>query len=180
MKSNCVLLDRDGVINRDRPGSVCAMGDFEILPHAARAIAQLNAKGYHVLVISNQACVGRGELAPEGLDAIHHELQRQLGRLGGRIDRFYVCPHVDEDDCNCRKPRPGLIDLACADYGFERAATWLVGDSARDVEAARRAGCRPALVRTGKSLSGSWHTGVPVFDDLAQFARELVDLQNTK
>lgn len=178
MDSNCVLLDRDGVINRDKPGSVRSVDDFELLPGAAGAIAELNRKGYHVLVVTNQACVGRGDLAMAGLEAIHQELRRQLKILGGRIDRFYVCPHVDEDACTCRKPLPGLIESARKDYRFDPAATWMVGDSSRDVEAARRAGCRAALVLTGKPLSDTRYTDVPIYDDLAHFARELEDLRN--
>ena len=173
--NHCVLLDRDGVINRDLPGSVCSTSDFELLPGAGKAIAELNRKGYHVLVITNQACIGRGDLAAATLEAIHEQLQRHLARLGGRIDRFYVCPHVDEDNCDCRKPRAGLIERAYEDYGFERAATWMIGDSERDVEAALSAGCRAGLVRSGKNTDGGLRPEVPLFDDLAHFAREIED-----
>jgi D-glycero-D-manno-heptose 1,7-bisphosphate phosphatase len=171
----CVLLDRDGVINRDLPGSVCSTSDFEILPGAGDAIAELNRKGYHVLVITNQACIGRGDLTTAGLEAIHEQLQRYLARLGGRIERFYVCPHVDEDHCDCRKPRAGLIERAHDDYGFDRAATWMIGDSERDIEAALSAGCRAGLVRSGKNAAGSLRPNIPLFDDLAHFAREIED-----
>jgi D-glycero-D-manno-heptose 1,7-bisphosphate phosphatase len=170
-----VLLDRDGVINRDLPGSVRSASDFELLPGAGEAIAELNRKGYHVLVITNQACIGRGDLTAAGLEAIHEQLQQRLARLGGRIERFYVCPHVDEDNCDCRKPRAGLIERAHEDYGFERAATWMIGDSERDVEAALSAGCRAALVRTGKNMAGVFCPDVPLFDDLAHFARNIED-----
>jgi len=177
---HCVLLDRDGVINRDLPGSVCSRTDFEMLPGAAQAIAELNRKGYHVLVITNQACVGRGDLAESELTAIHELMRRQVERFGGRIDRIYVCPHVDEDDCDCRKPRPGLIEQAHEDFGFECAATWVVGDSDRDIEAARRAGCRAALVTTGKGLAGERPAGIPEFEDLAHFAREIEYLREAR
>jgi D-glycero-D-manno-heptose 1,7-bisphosphate phosphatase len=172
---NYVLLDRDGVINRDLPGSVCSTSEFELLPGAAQAIAALNRKGYHVLVITNQACVGRGDLTPAGLDSIHQLMQRQIAEHGGRIEGIYVCPHVDADNCDCRKPRSGLVDRARKDHGFERAATWMLGDSERDIDAALNAGCRAALVRTGKNEAGKLDLGVPVFDDLAHFARELED-----
>jgi D-glycero-D-manno-heptose 1,7-bisphosphate phosphatase len=171
----CVLLDRDGVINRDLPGSVCSTSDFELLPGAGEAIAELNRKGYHVLVITNQACIGRGDLTAAGLEAIHEQLQRYLARLGSRIERFYVCPHVDEDNCDCRKPRAGLIERAHEDYGFDRAATWMIGDSERDIEAALSAGCRAGLVRSGKNVAGSMRPKIPLFDDLAHFAREIED-----
>jgi D-glycero-D-manno-heptose 1,7-bisphosphate phosphatase len=176
---HCVLLDRDGVINRDLPGSVCSTSDFELLPGAGQAIAEMNRKGYHVLVITNQACVGRGDLSPDGLEAIHLLLQRQLAGYGGRVERFYVCPHTDADDCDCRKPRTGLIDRARADYGFEPAATWLIGDSARDIEAALRSGCRPGLVRTGKGMDDSQGSKVAEFVDLLEFAGTLRNVRHS-
>jgi D-glycero-D-manno-heptose 1,7-bisphosphate phosphatase len=172
-----VLLDRDGVINRDVPGSVCSIDDFELLPGAGEAVAELNRKGYGAIVITNQACVGRGDLASAELDGIHRLMLEQITEAGGIIDNIYVCPHIDEDDCNCRKPRPGLIEQAHAEYGFDRAATWMVGDSDRDVEAALTAGCRAALVRSGKPVQAALQTGVTVFDNLSDFVRDLEDRQ---
>ena len=168
-----VLLDRDGVINIDRPGSVCRVDDFELLPGAADAVADMNRMGYRVLVITNQACVGRGDLPAAELDAIHRLMLRQVSEAGGEVDAIYVCPHRDEDDCNCRKPRPGLIEQAHVDYGFDRAATWMIGDSPRDAEAALAAGCRAALVRSGQRLQTPPGTGVTVFDNLSAFVRQL-------
>ncbi len=167
-----ILLDRDGVINRDLPRSVLRVEDFELLPGAAEAIATLDGKGFGVLVITNQACVGRGDLPAEGLEAIHALMLERLAAAGGRIAGIYVCPHTDEAGCNCRKPRPGLIERARDEHGFEPARTWFVGDSERDVPAAVAAGCRPVLLRSGKPLA-SPPADVPVFDDLTQFARVL-------
>jgi D-glycero-D-manno-heptose 1,7-bisphosphate phosphatase len=171
---HCVLLDRDGVINRDLPGSVCSVADFEMLPDAAAAIAAMNRKGYRVLVITNQACVGRGDLAAAELDAIHALLLEQVAAAEGAIDAIYVCPHTDEDGCDCRKPKPGLIEQAHAKYGFDRAATWMLGDSPRDVEAALAAGCRAGLLRSG-GVPLPLRTGVTVFDNLSTFVRQLED-----
>ncbi len=168
-----VLLDRDGVINKDLPGSVCRVEDFELLPDAATAIARLNDLGFAVLVITNQACVGRGDLAIDELRAIHARMHEEIAAAGGKIDAVYVCPHTDDDDCDCRKPRPGLIEQAARDYGFDRAATWMVGDSERDVVAAHAAGCRAALARSGKSLPGRARNDVPVFDRLLEFVDAL-------
>jgi D-glycero-D-manno-heptose 1,7-bisphosphate phosphatase len=170
-----ILLDRDGVINRDLPGSVCRVADFDPLPGALEAIVELNRKGYRVLVLTNQSCVGRGELDPPELQAIHRLMRKLVVDAGGRIDGIYVCPHTEEDGCDCRKPRPGLIEQARSAHGFDPATTWLVGDASRDIAAARSAGCRPALVRTGKGASSAAHTEASMFDDLAQFARELRD-----
>lgn len=168
-----VLFDRDGVINRDLPGSVCSVDDFELLPGAADAIAAVNRKGYRVLVITNQACVGRGDVSAAELDAIHRLMVEQVAAAGGVIDAIYVCPHTHADDCDCRKPRPGLIEQAHQDYGFDRTDTWMVGDAMRDVEAALAAAIRPALVRSGKPLPEPLRTGVTVFDNLSAFVRQL-------
>jgi len=170
-----VLLDRDGVINKNRPGSVCSVDDFELLAGAADAIAALNRKGYRGLVITNQACVGRGDLSSTELDAIHRLMLEQVAEAGGEIEAIYVCPHRDEDECDCRKPKPGLIMQAHADYGFDLAATWMIGDSPRDAEAALAAGCRAALVRSGTRLRTTPRTGVTVFDNLSAFVRQLED-----
>ncbi|MFQ6005141.1 MAG: D-glycero-beta-D-manno-heptose 1,7-bisphosphate 7-phosphatase [Woeseia sp.] len=168
-----ILLDRDGVINEDRPGSVRSESDFVLLPHAPEAIAELNDKGYHVLVVTNQACVGRGELAPDELERIHDSMLRTVRAAGGDIERIYVCPHTDEDGCNCRKPRPGLLTKAQRDFGFEPSQSWMIGDARRDIEAARSAGVRPALVRTDQKAPDRTPYGVPVYDDLMHFARDI-------
>jgi len=168
-----VLFDRDGVINKDLPGSVCSVDDFELLPGAADAIAAANRKGYRVLVITNQACVGRGDLSAAELDAIHRLMLEQVAAAGGVIDAIYVCPHTDADACECRKPRPGLIEQAYEDYGFDRANTWMIGDAVRDAEAALAAGVRPALVLSGKRLAEPLATEVTVFDNLRAFVRQL-------
>lgn len=169
-----VLLDRDGVINRDLPQSVLGVEDFELLPAAAAAITKLNEGGYRVLVITNQACVGRGELTAGELTAIHALMLERVAAAGGHIAGIYVCPHTDEDACNCRKPQPGLIERARDEHAFEPAETWFVGDSERDVRAAVAAGCRPALLRSGKPLA-SPPDDVPIFDDLMQFANALTE-----
>ncbi len=172
------MLDRDGVINRDLPGSVCRVEDLEMLPDVGAAIAALNRQRYGVLVITNQACVGRGELTLDELDAIHERMLGEIAADGGRVDAIYVCPHTDEDNCDCRKPRPGLIEQAARDYGFDRADTWMVGDSERDVIAAHAAGCRAALLRSGKPLDMPRRNEVPVFDTLLQFAQAVAGMQD--
>ena len=164
-----VLLDRDGVINEDRPRSVRSVQEFALLPDVAEAIASLTRQGYLVIVITNQAVVGRGELAPKDLEAIHNRMNELIVRAGGRIDAVYVCTHTDQAGCACRKPQPSLLFEAQRAQGFDLAATWFVGDDLRDIKAAQAAGCRPALVCTGKGRRHAEVEGVPVFDDLSQF-----------
>ena len=170
---NCVLLDRDGVINVDRPQSVLHRREFRLLPRVGKAIAEMNRKGYRVLVLTNQGCIGRGELSWQELGLIHELMQRRIVDAGGRIDAIYVCPHVDGDHCDCRKPKPGLVRQARLRHDFDPADTWMVGDAERDIEAAINAGCRPALVRTGKGAAVRSGPDIAVFDDLAHFARQL-------
>lgn len=169
-----VLLDRDGVLNVDRPGSVRSLAELEMIPGAAVAVAEINRKGFGVLVVTNQACVARGELSIEELGSIHAEIERQVAESGGRIDGWYVCTHGDGDRCDCRKPAPGLIFRAQRDHGFASTDTWMIGDAMRDIQAAEAAGCRPGLVLTGKGRTFPCQLpSEAVFEDLSDFARSL-------
>lgn len=168
----CVLLDRDGVLNEDLPGSVLRLDDLRLLPGAVEAVVLLGAKGYLVLVATNQACVGRGDLPESVLQEIHRTIGRLVEEAGGRIDGWFVCTHRAEEGCHCRKPRPGLLESAREAFGFDPAATCFVGDAGRDVLAALAAGCLPILVRTGKGAKAeAAHPDVPCHDDLLAFAR---------
>jgi len=169
-----VLLDRDGVLNQDLPGAVTTLRELSLVPGSDRAVALLSRAGYAVLVITNQAAVGRGQLSGTELTRINDQLSAWIIAAGGRIDRFYVCPHTEQEGCPCRKPRPGLIERAASEWGFARAQTWFVGDAERDVAAGLAAGCRPALVRTGKGrAAAAAHPEVPLYDDLLAFATAL-------
>lgn len=166
-----VLLDRDGVLNVDRADSVTSVADLELVSGAREGTARLSAAGYTLVVVTNQACVGRGQLAERELHEINAELDR---RLGGVISDWLVCPHTAAQACECRKPRTQLLDRARDAWGFDPAATWFVGDDDRDVEAAQRFGCRPALVRTGKGArTAAARFDVPIFEDLSGFAAAL-------
>lgn len=178
-----VLLDRDGVINRDRPCSVLSAADFELIPGSLAALIALTRAGWQVAVVTNQACIGRGAVAASVVDAIHAELATQVV-AGAGVNRqplqFFVSASADPADPD-RKPNPGLIHRAHAALTFERATTWLVGDDQRDVLAARAAGVKPALVLTGKgsaahaALSNMPNVpDVPVFADLQTFATALI------
>ncbi|MBF0179097.1 MAG: HAD-IIIA family hydrolase [Magnetococcales bacterium] len=165
-----LLLDRDGVCNRDRSDYVRAPEELEILSGVPEALGRVRRAGYRVLLITNQACVGKGLVAPATLEAIHGKLVAAVAEGGGRIDGIFHCPHVNEDRCGCRKPAPGLILEARRLWGFVPEVTWMVGDSARDAQAARAAGCRPALVRTGHGADAvARFPEVPAFDHLPAF-----------
>lgn len=166
----CLLLDRDGVCNRDRGDYVHTPEELEILPAIPNCLGRLHRAGYRILIITNQAGVGKGLVSPDALEKIHQKLQRVAKEAGGEIDGIYCCTHIQEDLCNCRKPAPGLILAAQREWGFVPANTWMVGDAVRDVLAARAAGCRQALVRTGHGLDAIRQLPeVPAFDDLMAF-----------
>ena len=166
-----ILLDRDGVLNVDRVNSVRTVADLEVESGAIEGCRLLKDAGYPLGVISNQSAVGRGWMSEADLDAVNAELDR---RLGGVIDAWFVCPHAPDDGCRCRKPGTLLLEQAQAEFGFDPRLTWFVVDADRDVEAARRFGCRPALLRTGKGPAAiAAYPDVPAFDDLADFARAL-------
>jgi len=144
MADPAVFLDRDGVLNAtvgDGAGSPRTEADFHLLPMAARACARLRRAGFVLVVVTNQPELARGQLAREALEAMHRRLRDGLG-----VDEIRVCTHDDEDACECRKPRPGLILDAARDLDIDLAASFVVGDRWRDVEAGRQAGCTTILL----------------------------------
>jgi D-glycero-D-manno-heptose 1,7-bisphosphate phosphatase len=148
-----VLLDRDGVINEDRPEGVLRHEEFRLLPGALDAIARLTRAGYKIAICTNQSAIGMGRLAPATLDAIHADLCQQVTDTGGRIDAIYFAPDAPDAPSDRRKPAPGMLLEALAKFEAEAAHTFMVGDMLRDLEAAERAGCQRILVRTGKGAA---------------------------
>jgi D-glycero-D-manno-heptose 1,7-bisphosphate phosphatase len=149
--ARAVFLDRDGVINRalereGQPYSPASLGEFEILPGVAAACAKLKQAGFLLVVATNQPDVGRGTLKKETVEAIHAEMCRQLP-----IDRVEACYHPGKglSDCDCRKPRPGMLLRAARELGIDRARSWMVGDRWRDVDCGRAAGCRTIFIDRG-------------------------------
>ncbi len=144
-----VFLDRDGVINRavvrdGKPYPPASVDELDVLPGVADALARLKAAGYLLVVVTNQPDVARGRQTRAAIDAIHARLAATLP-----IDDFRVCCHDDQDACECRKPKPGMITAAARQHGVDPAASVMVGDRWRDVEAGRRAGCRTVFIDCG-------------------------------
>jgi D-glycero-D-manno-heptose 1,7-bisphosphate phosphatase len=136
-----VFLDRDGTLIRGpvidgKPGSIHDVDELELEPGAAEACDELRAAGFPLVVVTNQPEMARGTQSVEGMERIHARLLQLLP-----LDEIVVCPHDDADDCPCRKPKPGMLVEAAARHGFDLAASYMVGDRWRDVEAGRRAGC---------------------------------------
>jgi histidinol-phosphate phosphatase family protein len=139
-----ILLDRDGVIVRNRPGDVLRPEDLELLPGAADAVRRLHERGHRVFVLTNQPAIERGQLDLSTLADIHRRLQELVD---GGIDQIFVCPHGPDAGCWCRKPRPGLLYQAHDHAGVDLASAVLIGDETSDVDAAWAAGCHAILVR---------------------------------
>ena len=161
-----VILDRDGVINADSAEFIKSPAEWQPLPGSLDALARLHRAGWTVVVASNQSGVGRGLLSLTVLAQIHDLMQEQVRAAGGVIDRVFFCPHAPEADCDCRKPRPGLLRQIEAAYGVGLGGVPAIGDSVRDVEAARAAGARPMLVLTGNGVEAARLTGVESYADL--------------
>jgi D-glycero-D-manno-heptose 1,7-bisphosphate phosphatase len=152
-----VILDRDGVINRDSPDFVRSAEEWQAIPGSLEAIAALCAAGVRVAIATNQSGVGRGFFSLDDLDAIHRHMLDAIEAAGGTIDLIAFCPHTPETDCDCRKPRIGLFEQIAEHFGLTLPLDGVpcIGDSSRDLEAARRAGGRPVLVLTGNGSMAS-------------------------
>ena len=150
MTRRAILLDRDGVLNRLIPGGYVLRPEaFHWLPGALAALRAAARAGWVCVVVTNQACIGRGLVSPEAMRAIHERMVAEAAAIGGRISGVFVCPHTPEHGCDCRKPQPGLLLRAARSLQLDLGCSWLIGDSATDVEAARAAGVRAVVVRTG-------------------------------
>jgi len=145
-----VLLDRDGVLNEDRPQSVRTPADLVLLPRAAEAVARLNRAGIRVAIVTNQSIVGQGIIDGTMLDRIHDRLRDELARGGARVDAIFVAPDAPDAPTARRKPGGFMLREALDRFGTAAADTPMIGDSLRDLEAAAAIGCRRVLVRTGK------------------------------
>ena len=143
-----VVLDRDGTIIVERH-YLSDPRQVELIPGAASGLRQLSEMGLGLVVITNQSAIGRGFFDKEQLDRIHQRLHNLLEQEGVHLDGIYVCPHIPEDNCSCRKPQPGLVELAAQELNFDPSDSFVIGDKACDIELGRRIGATTFLVRTG-------------------------------
>lgn len=148
-----VFLDRDGVINRDSPDYIKSWSEFEFLPGALKALKHLALNRFPIIIITNQSVIHRKMVSKKELDFIHDMMKKAVRSSGGEIKDIFHCPHIPEDRCDCRKPNPGLIYKAQKRYQIDLGMSIMVGDSAKDIECARNAGCGTAiLVKTGNGV----------------------------
>jgi len=151
-----LLIDRDGVINRD-PGGwtkhsyVTEWKEFHFIPGTLEALKILKDKAIKVIVASNQGGVNKGIYTQAQLDKVNELMLKEIRRSGGGIEEVFYCIHKDEDNCSCRKPKPGMLETAARKYGIELKSTYFIGDDKKDIVAAKRAGCKAVLVLSGKS-----------------------------
>lgn len=167
-----ILLDRDGVINRERADYVKCWEELDILPGALAALRRLAAVPVPICVVTNQSAIGRKLVAAQTVDAIHRRLAARVAAQGGRIDAFFVCPHHPDAGCACRKPQPGLLLQAAQRFGLDLRRCILVGDSFTDHLAAAAVHCPSILVQSGRqghqlprALQGA--VDVPLVADLS-------------
>ena len=172
-----VILDRDGVINHDSDQYVKSPDEWKPIPGSLTAIARLNQAGYRVVVATNQSGIGRGLFETDTLVAIHDKMLKALAQVGGRIDAIFFCPHTSADNCDCRKPKPGLLREIAARFNADLAGVPTIGDSMRDLQSAVAAGAQPMLVLTGKGRQTVEDPALPpdtlVFPDLAAAAAHI-------
>jgi len=173
-----IILDRDGVINRDSAEYIKTPAEWKPIPGSLEAIARLNQDGYRVVIATNQSGIGRGLFDMATLNAIHDKMHKALAQVGGRVDAVFYCPHAQHADCACRKPRPGLLKDIAHRFNTGLTGVPVVGDSLRDLQAAVEVGAQPILVLTGKGKRTAAAGGVPantrVHADLAEAVKSIV------
>lgn len=179
--NKAIFLDRDGTLNPD-PGYISNPDDFNLFEGVAEALARFQKAGYLLILITNQSGIARGLISKEQLEAIHERLQTQLARGGARLDAIYHCPHHPdfppvngESDCNCRKPKPGMILQAIKDHGVDPSESFMIGDRSSDIKIALKTGVTPILINQ-TPLPG--YETVATFASLAEAADWLLSLNN--
>ena len=173
-----IVLDRDGVINLDSAQFIKSPDEWRPIPGSLEAIARLNHAGFRVVIATNQSGIGRGRFDMGALNAIHEKMHRALALAGGRVDAVFYCPHTGESQCECRKPKTGMLREIGVRYGVDMIGVPCIGDSLRDLLAADAVGAQPMLVLTGKGektlRAGNFPQHTVIYPDLAFAASALL------
>lgn len=178
-KQKAMFLDRDGTINK-YVGFLCEMDQFELIDGVAEAIKRINASGYLCIVVTNQPVIARGEVTYSELDEIHNKMETLLGKEGAYLDAIYFCPHHPHKgyegerpelkfDCDCRKPKPGMLLNAARDFNIDLSQSWMIGDGENDIKAGQNAGCQTALI--GSESCGQTVTVSSLKDFVEQYLK---------
>ena len=152
MSKKAVFLDRDGVLCKELGRYLADIEEFEILPHVPHLLSLLKKKGYLLIMISNQGAISRGKLTHEQVNEMHSRMQTELAKSNAQMDALYFCPHHPEiEACICRKPEPLMIQKAIASFDIDTKGSIMIGDSPRDVDAAKRAGVKGFMIESNKN-----------------------------
>jgi D-glycero-D-manno-heptose 1,7-bisphosphate phosphatase len=173
-----IILDRDGVINHDSDAFIKSPAEWVAIPGSLEAIARLNQAGYRVVVCTNQSGVARGYFNVMTLNAIHQKMHTAAQAVGADIDAVFFCPHAADENCDCRKPKPGMLHAIAKRFNVTLKGVPAVGDSLRDLQAGFVAGCQPYLVLTGKGektlAKGGLPPGTMIYPSLAAVVDHLL------
>ena len=150
--TKAIFLDRDGVINQERKDYVKKLDEFKILDKTSDAINIIKSHGFLVIIITNQSAINRKLVSVETLNKIHEKLQSYLERYDTSFDGVYFCPHTPSENCECRKPKPGLILQAVIDFQIDLSESYMIGNSETDIHAAKNAGCKGILLKKDQTL----------------------------
>lgn len=147
-----IFLDRDGLINEGAAEHqyICSWEDFRFIPGSLEAISELAKLDYKIILITNQRGISRGHLSESTLRDIHGRMVLEIEKVGGRIDAIYFCPH-GKGECNCRKPLPGMLDMAARDHNLDLKGCWVIGDSESDIDVGRARDCKTIYVGSEES-----------------------------
>jgi D-glycero-D-manno-heptose 1,7-bisphosphate phosphatase len=180
-----IFLDRDGVLIENKSDYVLDWSQVEIIPEAIHALSLPLIKKYKIVIVTNQSAVGRGLLTLEAATEINHLLVHLIRRHGGQVDNVYMCPHMPEDGCLCRKPMPGLLLQAAKELSLDLQRSWMIGDAWSDIQAGQKAGVRNTiLLRTGRGqeqLLQSRPENIKshlIFDNLSKATIAIFDIDN--
>ncbi len=176
-KHRYILLDRDGVINHDSDAFIKSPDEWQPIEGSLEAIALLNSAGFKVIIVTNQSGVAKGLLDENMLANIHSKMIQLVNNKGGDIEAIYYCPHGADSDCECRKPKPGMLETFAKDFDVTLSTITVIGDSLRDLQAAEAVGAEPILVKTGKgqiTLLNNPHLNFLVFENLYDAAKHII------
>ncbi len=183
MKSyQLILLDRDGVINYESADYIRCVSDWVAIPGSLAAIAKLNKQGFKVAVVTNQSGIARGFYDEDDLFSIHEKMKLALAKERGKVDAIFYCPHHPDEQCECRKPKPGLLLQALQHFQVQPQEAILIGDSKRDIMAANQIGCDVILVETGNGKSEKKNlddVDIPVLANLRAAVKYIIQQQET-
>ncbi|TSA16927.1 MAG: D-glycero-beta-D-manno-heptose 1,7-bisphosphate 7-phosphatase [Nitrosopumilales archaeon] len=156
--NKAIFLDRDGVINKERSTYVKTVSELEIFSGVASAVKKLKDAGFLVIIVTNQSAVNRGLTNHDNVNDIHFNIQEYFRKNDTFIDGFYYCPHRPDENCSCRKPKPGLLLKAAEELKIDLQSSWMIGDSDSDIQAAKLAGCKSIKINAETSLTSAIQT----------------------